>query len=102
MNKKTEHPFLVPDNFFEEFKSEFLSNVRFNNTASPQFQIKKLAINTFKYAAIVAIAFLLGRYSMIISGNQESDLKNLDLIINQVSEEEIVDFVIEDEILNEL
>lgn len=101
MRKKIEHPFQVPDDFFNEFKLEFQGKIESQVDSSQRFNIKKIVLNTIKYAAVVAIAFVIGRYSVEVK-YKKSELTNIETIFNQVSEDEIVDFIIDNELSEEL
>lgn len=100
MRKKIEHPFQTPDKFFEDFKNNMEHELAELPT-SKHIYWRKTVMQFAKYAAIVLIAFLLGRYSVKMQ-QTKANATDLEAIINQVSEEEIVDFIIEDELFNQL
>lgn len=100
-DKKIPHPFKVPENFHNDFKTETIELIKQNTTAKKQIRCLKYSKAALKYAAIIAIAFLIGRYS-----NNSKDIKveptDLETIYNQVSEELIIEYVIEDDLLIEI
>lgn len=99
---KIPHPFQVPDDFHQEFKNElFLAIEQEKKSEERHFPLKKRVTVALRYAAVIAIAFFVGRYSQ--SMQQETpDISYLETVYNQVSEDEILDFVIQDDILNDL
>ncbi len=97
MNDKIKHPFQVPEDFFEEFKSEMLGEIELHINSKRQSDYKKIILVTLKYAAIVVFAFLIGRYSTGIN-HKKSELPSVETVFNQVAEDEIIAFVIEDEL----
>ena len=97
MNDKIKHPFHVPNDFFEEFKTEILGEIELQIDSTRQSDYKKIILVTLKYAAIVVFAFLFGRYSTDLN-HKKSELPNVETVFNQVSEDEIVAFIIEDEL----
>lgn len=96
---KIGHPFQAPEHFFEEMSADLKESLN----ALPQEQsapkrTKTILIGTLKYAAIIAFAFFIGRYS----NSQVDDKIDEHHIYNQVSEDDIIDFVLEENIDIEL
>lgn len=101
-DKKIEHPFQIPMNFHDDFKSEFLGGIdKENQQTIKSIRIKKISFAIFKYAAVIAIAFIIGRISVPAKIEQNEPI-NIEAIYNQVNEDDIIDFVIEDNLLTEI
>jgi len=100
MKEKIKHPFQTPNNFFEDFKND-MENTLYELPHEKHQFLRKFTLQFTKYAAIVVIAFLVGRYSIILTNNNDEST-HMETIFNQVSEDEIIDFVIEDELFKEL
>ena len=99
MNKhKIEHPFLVPDDFFESFKDETVSKLT-KLQEDRTVKMKKIIMQSAKYAAIVAFSFFMGRESLLfVNQDKESkqeELYSIDVVYSQVSDDDITDYIIE-------
>ena len=98
---KIQHPFLIPDNFHEQFKSEIILAIQQKEESKTKSLVYKGYLKTtLKYAAIITIAFLMGRFSSRIEYHK-NDMVYIETVYNQVSEDEILNFIIEDETLND-
>ena len=100
--KKIGHPFKVPENFHNEFKKELKDVVLKQNNlkrSKPFFQRNIKLVTGF--AAAIILAFFIGRFSVDSNRTLPEDI-DLDVIYNQVSEDDIIEFVIEDDILAEI
>jgi len=100
-NNKIKHPFLVPENFHDDFKTELIERIEQASSDKGHIKLLKFAKIYFKYAAIIAIAFFIGRYSYRIENNP-SEKVDLATIYNQVSEDNIIEFVIEEDLLDNI
>ncbi|HPR30491.1 MAG TPA: hypothetical protein PLK12_00285 [Prolixibacteraceae bacterium] len=99
--QKIKHPFQVPENFHRNFKDEMIRKINSKQKDSIQFKIKRLSLNVIKYAAIVVVAFIIGRVS-VPSEKKENESTKLEVIYNQVSEDDIIEFVIDDNLVSEI
>jgi hypothetical protein len=95
MNTKIRHPFQVPDDFFENLEKELSVTI---DRIAIQKRKKSIALQVIRYAAIVIIAVILGRESVkIYPGDRNSqpgeETISVDLVLSQVPEEDIVDFL---------
>lgn len=95
---KIEHPYIVPDGFFETFKNETISKLG-NKLNERSVKLKPIFVQSAKYAAIVAISFFLGRGSKLFinldKDTPQGELYTIDVVFSQVSDEDITDFIIE-------
>lgn len=96
--QKIEHPFKVPENFFEDFKLEMTTRFPYKEKRTRQHS---LVIGLMKYAAIIVISFVLGRVSVqIFSAHSNSDevLANgytIDEIYSQIDEADLDTYLVE-------
>ena len=100
-NSKINHPYRVPEDFFNNLENELMTKVDAEINRGKQ---KYFVLQVLKYAAIVIFAIFLGRESVkFIPGNREStsdqESITVDLVLSQVSEEDITDFLIENNTL---
>lgn len=98
--QKIKHPYHIPDDFFEKFKEETRQELD-KNYDPPKSTLRRIELTFLKYAAIIILSFLLGRKSMqLFSPSDELaiavDEFTVDEVYNQVSEDEITDFIIND------
>jgi hypothetical protein len=96
-SQKIKHPFQVPDDFFESFAPEMQNKIKREPSGKKS---NSLVFTLMKYAAIVAISFLLGRISMNMNkpdseSSESKDLYTVDAVYSQVSDVDIDDFIIE-------
>jgi hypothetical protein len=94
---KINHPFKVPEGFFDDLENELLMKVE---TGEVQNRKKTLLLQVLKYAAIIILAVFLGRESTrLFPGKKNmsvsSDTISVDLVLSQVSDEDITDFFID-------
>jgi len=107
MNKeKINHPFIAPEGFFEEFKVEMSEKISVQEEKD-HGRFRKILLIGFKYAAIIALSFFLGRESMRLfnpesSTSGQSEYFSVDAVYSQVSEDDISDYIIENVSVNEL
>jgi hypothetical protein len=105
-NSKINHPFQVPDDFFDHLEKDLLTEL---DKISFQEKKKSVLFQVIKYAAIVIVAIFLGRESVkLFPGNTTSSTENetisVDLVLSQVTDEDITDFIMENatqKVLNE-
>lgn len=98
MNKRIDHPFQVPDDFFENFRNEMLDEI--DKRPEPNRSKQILMLNLAKYAAIIVFSFLLGRESVLLfNGNNRTmgnkEIYSVEAVYSQVSEDDIADFILE-------
>jgi len=106
MNKeKVNHPYIVPEGFFEEFKLELEDKLN-DLPEQPRPRVlgggktRRIILNINKYAAIIVFSFLLGRESSLLfrhSSNSfvNADYLSVDVVYSQVSTDDITEFYIE-------
>ncbi|MGF7141483.1 hypothetical protein [Roseimarinus sediminis] len=100
--QKIKHPFQVPENFHRDFKMEMIEEIQHKQQKSlMNSKLKKISLNVLKYAAIVVVAFIVGRYT-VPTKTAENDNTKLEVIYNQVSEDDIVEFIIDDNLISEI
>jgi len=97
MKTKISHPFKVPEGFFDQLDRELVMNL---DKTGLSIRRKTVAWQVLKYAAIITAAIFIGRGSVLIFPYREStpaEQENItvDLVLSQVSEEDITDFLIE-------
>ncbi len=95
--KKINHPYQVPDHFFDDFRSEILEKI---NSDTQHAKYKSIALTLVKYAAIVVFSFILGRESSSYfnekaSKYNEQEIYNVENVLSQVSDDDITDYLIE-------
>ena len=101
-DEKIAHPFQVPENFHEEFKSEMKSSIeKKGKQKERKLKVEKLAVYFLKYAAVFVAAFMIGRYSTNQKSRQNKAV-NMESIYNQVSNDDITSFIIENDLLSNL
>jgi hypothetical protein len=95
-NSKINHPYQVPDDFFNNLEKELLTKV---DSEIRKDRKKHILVQVLKYAAIVIFAIILGRESVLFipgtgesTGDQESI--SVDLVLSQVPEEDITDYFV--------
>jgi hypothetical protein len=98
---KINHPYQVPDDFFNLLEKELMIKVDAEINKGRQ---KHFLVQVLKYAAIVIFAIFLGRESVrLIPGNREStsdqESLSVDLVLSQVSDEDITEFLIDNNTL---
>lgn len=97
MTTKINHPFKVPDSFFDNFKNDMSLEFE-KESVKNQPGIRKIATKTLKYAAILVFALFAG-YSgyFVINHHDKSVNENItiDEIYSQVSDEEVTSYIIE-------
>ena len=94
---KIKHPYQVPDNFFEQLEKELEKEL---DKISLQETKRSVVFQILKYAAIIFTAILLGRQSVkIYPGNTdfsgEVEVLGVDLVLSQVSDEDVTEFILE-------
>jgi len=106
MNKeKVNHPYIVPDGFFEEFKLELEDKLN-DLPEQPRSRVlegvktHRIILNIFKYAAIIIFSFLLGRESSLLFRHSNSSFGtaeslSVEAVYSQVSADDITEFYIE-------
>ena len=94
---KIDHPFRVPDDFFDQLETDLGRELD-----KISFQVKKrsLVLQILKYAAIIFAAAMLGRESVkIFPGHSGSsgnvDIFSVDLVLSQVSDEDVTEFIMD-------
>jgi hypothetical protein len=98
MNReKINHPFHVPDDFFENFGNEMVEAI--DNTPVKR-NLKTIVLTISKYAAIIVFSFILGRESVSLYRQKslsetDSQLYTVESVLSQVSDDEIADYLIE-------
>ena len=101
-DEKIAHPFQVPENFHEEFISELKSSIeKKGKQRKRKLKVEKLAINFLKYTAVFVVAFMIGRYS-INPESRKNKAVHMESIYNQVSDDDITAFIIENDLLSNL
>jgi hypothetical protein len=93
---KINHPYQVPEDFFNHLEKELMTNVDAEISKGMQ---KHFLLQVLKYAAIVIFALFLGRESVrLIPGNRDStsdqESISVDLVLSQVPEEDITDYFV--------
>jgi hypothetical protein len=96
-HKKINHPYQVPDHFFNDFKSGILEQIE---AEPPNQKLKSVVLLIAKYAAIIVISFILGRESSSIFREKtakynEQEIYNVENVLSQVSDDDITDYLIE-------
>jgi hypothetical protein len=96
MIKKINHPYLVPEDFFNNLENELMTKM---DAEISQGKQKNFFLQVLKYAAIVIFAVFLGRESVILipgTGESTSDQESIsvDLVLSQVPEEDITDYFV--------
>ncbi|MBX2878023.1 MAG: hypothetical protein KTR30_38245 [Saprospiraceae bacterium] len=101
-DQKIEHPFQVPDHFFETFQSEILDQVAKEKHSWPP-RIKRLVLKSARYAATLLLFALAGKgvWSFLekpaaSSAEQETIDQELETIYSQISEQDLMDFISEE------
>ena len=94
---KIGHPYQVPDGFFDLQEKELMIKL---DGISLQEKRKSIVWQVFKYAAIIVAAIFLGRQSVLIFPHQQKALSDqqsltVDLVLSQVSDEDLSEFFIE-------
>jgi len=97
-DERIAHPFQVPENFHEDFKSEMKSSIE---KKERKLKVEKFAVNFLKYAALFVAAFMIGRYS-INPESRKNKAVHMESIYNQVSDDDITSFIIENDLLSNL
>ncbi len=98
MNReKINHPFHVPDDFFEKFGNEMVETIK--NEPTPM-RVKTIVWTISKYAAIIVFSFVLGRASVDVfhqksTSPNDSQLYSVESVLSQVSDDDIADYLIE-------
>lgn len=98
MNReKINHPFHVPDDFFEEFENAMVEKI---STKILKRSYKTVILTISKYAAIIVFSFILGRESVSLyqdnsRSETDSQLYTVESVLTQVSDDEIADYLIE-------
>ena len=94
---KINHPFQIPDDFFDHLEKELLMK-----TEKFTFPEKRgsVFLQVIKYAAIIIGAIFLGRESVKIIPDKSTSFRekesiSVDLILSQVSDEDITNFLID-------
>jgi hypothetical protein len=95
-NSKINHPYQVPDDFFNNLEKVITTKVDSEIHKSKQ---KHFMVQVLKYAAIIIFAVFLGRESVLLipgTGESTSDQESIsvDLILSQVPEEDITDYFV--------
>ncbi len=97
--EKIPHPYNVPDNFFNEFKKEFLEDIN-EETYTKKSRIIQLLKKSLQYAAILAFSFFAVKGITDIFSEKQDSKKltktdvEIDLLYNQISEEELTEFIV--------
>lgn len=98
MNReKINHPFHVPDDFFEKLGSEIVKTI---DNAPVKRNLKTIVLTISKYAAIIVFSFILGRESVSLyqqksPAETDSQIYTVESVLSQVSDDEIADYLIE-------
>lgn len=103
---KINHPFIAPDGFFEEFKVEMSEKLNVQERKHDG-KFRAILLTGFKYAAIIALSFFLGRESMRLfnpesSTSEQSEYFSVDAVYSQVSDDDITDYIIQNTPVEEL
>jgi hypothetical protein len=103
---KINHPFIAPDGFFEEFKIEMSEKLNVQEEKHNS-RYRSILLIGFKYAAIIALSFFLGRESMHLfnpepSVSGQSEYFSVDAVYSQVSDDDITDYIIQNTPIEEL
>ena len=97
MKLNTDHPFQIPENFFEDFKKEMTITLASQDTN--KIKHRRISLAILKYAAIVLGSFFLGRASTYLFTKPmvaaSLNAYSVDEILSQVSDENIMDFFME-------
>lgn len=96
---KIGHPYLVPDDFFEEFNLQMEEKLTVPEEKSIE-RLKLVLLVSFKYAAIIALSFFVGRESILVfnpepSTSDQLEYFSVDAVYNQISDDEITDYIIQ-------
>jgi hypothetical protein len=100
------HPFQVPDDFFTRMEADMEIKL---DKITLQEKKKSVVLQIIKYAAIVFVAVFLGRISAHLypgkSGSTgEPESLSVDLVLSQVSDEDVSEFIMDNitqEVLNQ-
>jgi uncharacterized protein (DUF2164 family) len=94
MNKEIiKHPYQVPENFFEDNEKDLMETFNRNYQKN---KVRSLILNVSKYAAIIAVSFLLGRLSVsFFNSGAEEQVFAVETVLSQVSEDEVIEFLID-------
>lgn len=103
---KINHPFIAPDGFFEEFKLEMSEKLNVQEEKHNR-RFRTILLNGFKYAAIIALSFFLGRESIRLfnqepSTTDQKEYFSVDAVYSQVSDDDITDYIIQNTPAEEL
>jgi hypothetical protein len=95
--EKINHPFHVPDDFFEKFGNEMVETI---NILPAKRNLKTIVLTISKYAAIIIFSFILGResvslYQQKLLSETDSELYTVESVLTQVSDDDIADYLIE-------
>lgn len=107
MTKKIiKHPFIVPDGFFEEFQIEMSEKLNVQEEKYSR-RFRSILLIGFKYAAIIALSFFLGRESIRLFNPESStsgkeEYFSVDAVYSQVSDDDITDYIIQNTPVEEL
>lgn len=94
---KINHPFQVPDGFFDHLEKELLMKTEM---ATYREKRGKVFLQILKYAAIIIGAVFLGRESVNYIPDKSKSARSeetisVDLVLSQVSDEDITNYLIE-------
>jgi hypothetical protein len=97
--EKIHHPFRVPDNFFDDFKTGILETVS-TKPEEKQVGIIRLVKKITVYAAILVFGFFAVKGIVFTFQNKSPDLKStdaeIDAIYTQISEEDLTNFMLDE------
>ena len=96
---KIPHPYRVPENFFNEFKKEILENISEEKNTN-KVSVIQLFKKSLQFAAILVLSFFAVKGITHIFSEKQNNKKvtktdlEIDLIYNQISEEELTEFIV--------
>ena len=95
--EKINHPFHIPEGFFENFWNEMNAKMEQDSQSK---NVKDLVLTISKYAAIFIFAFILGRGSVSYfqqksQPEQSEQIYSVENVLSQVSDDDITNYLIE-------
>ena len=91
------HPFQVPDDFFDHLEKDLLTEL---DEVTLHDRKKSVLLQVLKYAAIFIGAIMLGRESVKLypgdtRTSDDRETISVDLVLSQVSDEDVSEFIID-------
>ena len=97
--EKTPHPYRVPDNFFDDFKTGILETVS-KSPEEEQVRTIDLAKKVLLYAAVLVFGFFAVKGIVFtFHGHSETKIQiqsdgEIDAIYSQISDEDLTNFIV--------